>query len=228
MSSSFSGRDSMIASLGPGAVLVAMLLAGFLLGMICLLWWSEAHYNKRRATLLAISRRLGLELERFELTVANFFVSLEHLETGTRDGVRFARFDYHLSVPKGPKLRQTVVSLNWTSHRLPSFIIRPSDGWTADVLGWLTSRNELSFESHPALAKSHQIRGEDANAIRRVFSEDVLNFFKQDPNITVEVAGDKLLYYRTGVCVDGEASLLLLNEAFELLALLQPAKNERH
>lgn len=220
----------MIASLGAGVGWIALLLAVFLLWLIGILWWSEARLNERRATLQAISRKLGLELERFELitTSINYVESLEHLETGTRDEVRFARFDYHFSVPKEPTLWQTVVWLNWKSNRLPSFIIRPRDGWTKDVLGWFTSRNEFAFESHPTFAKSHQIRGEDANAIRSVFSEDVLNFFEQDSNITVEVSGDKLLYYRTGVCVDGEASLLLLNEAFELLALLQPTKNERH
>lgn len=123
----------------------------------------------------------------------------ENLKYGTSHGIRFAIFDYQIVLSKFGTFCQTVVWLHWRGANLPDFAIGPGSWLGQNLLDLLTGRNDFHFESHPAFSKNHQIRSGNVSAVRELFTEDVLNFYEQHPELSTEVSGNRLLYFRVKV-----------------------------
>ena len=108
---------------------------------------------------------------------------------------------------------------------MTEFALRPETVW--NQLGSWVAHGDINFENHPTFSKGYLLRGDDENAIRELFTDEVLNFYEQDSRLTTEGSGNKLLFYRNGDLVEPEDIKSFLNEGFNVLSLFQPTDQSR-
>ncbi len=205
-------------------------LVGMLLSVLVLapfgIWRNQRIDEKRKRDIRRTSRKLDLSLERFHLLTLGRFPLLDNLKHGKSDDFALAAFDYQYVIQgkSSVVVCQTVVWLRRRGAKLPDFVIRPAAGsWVnKDVLELFTGGGDINFKSHPTFSSQYLLRGHDEEAIRNLFTDDVLNFFEQTSGLIVEVAANKLLCYRSGINVYPLDRRSFVNEALQLLSLLQP------
>lgn len=182
---------------------------------------NEQRYDLVRRT----SRRLGLGLDQFHLTTLGQAPLLTNLQCRKDEGTNVAVFDYQQVIAVGKARhtkRETVVWLRRAGARLPEFALRPGgESWiNRDLFEVFTGSTDINFESHPAFSRHYLLRGDDEEAIRKLFHKSVLGFFEQQGELIVECCGNKLLIYRDMVTVEPDNRGPLIEDALQLLALL--------
>lgn len=182
---------------------------------------NEQRYDLVRRT----SLRLGLRLDQFHLTTLGRAPLLSNLQCRKEEGTNVAVFDYQQEIAAGKATyttRETVVCLRRSGARLPEFAIRPGGaGWLSrDLFEVFTGPTDINFESHPQFSNHYLLRGDNEDAIRKLFNTSVLEFFEQQAGLIVECCGNKLLIYRENVTVDPAYRGPLIEDALQLLALL--------
>ncbi len=182
---------------------------------------NEQRYDLVRRT----SRRLGLGLDQFHLTTLGRAPLLTDLQCRKEEGTNLAVFDYQQEIAVGKTKytkQETVVWLRRAGARLPEFAIRPGvESWiNRDLFEVFTGSTDINFESHPDFSRHYFLRGDDEEAIRKLFHKGVLEFFEQQRELIVECCGNKLLLYRDMVSVEPEHRRPLIEDALQLLALL--------
>ncbi len=212
-----SGFAAGLVAFAVAAMFPALLYAG--MKDNCL---NEQRYDLVRRT----SLRLGLGLDQFHLTTLGRAPLLTNLQCRKEEGTNVVSFDYQQVIGEGKArhtTRETVVCLRRPGTRLPEFAIRPSGvGWlNRDLFEVFTGPTDINFESHPQFSNHYLLRGDNEETIRRLFNTSVLDFFEQQEGLIVECCGNKLLIYRGNVTVDPDHRRPLIEEALQLLALLQ-------
>jgi hypothetical protein len=182
---------------------------------------NEQRYDLVRRT----SLRLGLGLDQFHLTTLGRTPLLTNLQTRKEEGTNVAVFDYQQEIQAGKATyttQETVVWLRRTGTRLPEFAIRPgAESWLGrDLFEVFTGPTDINFESHPEFSRHYYLRGDDEEAIRKLFHKGVLEFFEQQEGLIVECCGNKLLIYRDMVSVEPDHRRPLIEDALQLMALL--------
>lgn len=182
---------------------------------------NEQRYDLVRRT----SRRLGLGLDQFHLTNMGQAPLLTDLQCRKEEGTNVVAFDYQQEIAAGKTKytkQETVVWLRRAGARLPEFAIRPgAESWiNRDLFEVFTGSTDINFESHPDFSRNYLLRGDDEEAIRKLFHKGVLEFFEQQRELIVECCGNKLLIYRDMVSVEPEHRRPLIEDALQLLALL--------
>lgn len=169
------------------------------------------------------NEKLHQGLSRFHLATLGQSSTLTNLMYGRCDGTDVAVFDYGFTQGKHVAV-QTVVWMHRRGTRMTEFSLRPESVW--NQLGGWTAHGDINFDSHPEFSKSYLLRGDDEDAIRELFTDDVLNFYEQHPDLITEGSGNKLLFYRDRVVVEPENIRSFLDEAFAVRALFQPASDD--
>jgi hypothetical protein len=80
------------------------------------------------------------------------------------------------------------------TRMLPHFLLRPEH--LGDKLGSLFGGKDIDFPSHPEFSSKYLLRGMNEIAIRRFFTESILNHFDRDRGWTVEAVSGRLFVYR--------------------------------
>ncbi len=197
--------------------------------------------NKRKRThaIQVVAKGLGLQFAShgndtlFGLVMASPLgaVGQSHRLTNLIHGkighTQVAVFDFEYREGKATP-RHTVVRLHWRGTTLPGFTIGPRNWITRDLFESLAGRDDIHFASDSTFSSNYFLRGSNAKAIRRLFTGFVRNFYEEHLGLTTEVSGNRLHYYRAFVRVAPDDIQAFLNEALQLLALLQPANDKRN
>ena len=72
------------------------------------------------------------------------------------------------------------------------------------------------------VVSSQFLSGDDEDAIRALFTDEVLTFFEQHEGRSIERASNKRIFHRDAVNVTSVGVRALLHESFLLESLLQP------
>jgi hypothetical protein len=171
--------------------------------------------------------RLMGELGRFHLFSQGHSRRLYNLLRGEASGLEVAIFDYSYTVGAGKHQQtwnQTVVCFHLPDADLPQFSLRPESIW--HKIGQWFGYQDINFDSHPAFSKNYLLRGGDEEAIRELFTPDVLEFYEGQTGLSTEGGGSRLLYYRHGKRGDPKDARSLLEQGFKVLALFSPPAQE--
>ena len=189
--------------------------------------------NKRSEALRLVANELGLSYsnDRFELSdLFNRFErsfhlfshgrsdKLRNLMQGESGEAKVAIFDYSYVIRSGKSSRtvaQTVIHFRLDQDSLPAFSLRPEQIWH-EVGGWF-GYQDIDFGSHPVFSRNYLLRGEDETAVRRLFTEPILNFYEVVHGLCTEGSGRNLIVYRAGVRSRPEEIGSFLNEARDVL-----------
>lgn len=119
--------------------------------------------------------------------------------SGESDGVPVTVFDLSYVVPQGKSHRtiiQTVVELPRSIGKQPTFFLRPQRAWWNRPL--FESYQDFNFESHPLFSDRYELCGPDEQAVRQLFSAEVMDFYGQQKPLWVECVNSRIVYYREG------------------------------
>jgi hypothetical protein len=132
-------------------------------------------------------------------------------------------FDHCYSVGQD-RWRLSVVCLQAKGLQLPQFCLRPERVW--DKVGEWFGAQDIDFPARPGFSAQHVLRGADEAAVRQLFTEPVLGFYGDKPDLSTEGAGPWLVCYRHATRYGPKAMRARLEEALELLRLLHPPARE--
>lgn len=149
---------------------------------------------------------------------------LWNLMRGKANDLEVLLFDYKY-VTGGGKHRHTwhhtVVCMQFAGGELPTFSLRPETIWHK-IGGWFGFR-DIDFETHPTFSRQYLLRGNDEEAIRRLFAAEVLAFYEEQTGLSTEGSGDRLVVYRHARRVAPQDIRSLLEEGFKVLGVFRSA-----
>jgi MFS superfamily sulfate permease-like transporter len=99
------------------------------------------------------------------------------------EGARQAGTDTHI----------TIAHITDLDFVVPDFALEPEQMWTK--LSELSFGHDIDFDSHPQFSRKYYLRGDDENAVRKFFTEDVINFLESHDGIHIEAHRNKLLVF---------------------------------
>jgi hypothetical protein len=112
-------------------------------------------------------------------------------------------FEYRYRTNQGKHTRthrQTVLLFETERLQLPLFTLRPEGMFhrIAKRFGY----QDINFEAHPVFSESYLLRGHEEAEIRRLFSEQVLNYYSRHDELCTEGDGQRLIFYQKGQTVE--------------------------
>jgi hypothetical protein len=151
---------------------------------------------------------------------------IRNLLRGKAGGLEVSIFDYSYVTSGGNSRktwRQTVLAFEIDDVNLPGFSLRP-EVWLDKVGQWLGYK-DINFESYPKFSKMYLLRsGEKEEDVRALFTDRVLEYYEEHPNVCTEGCGGRLVYYRANQRLNAADVRPFLEEGFEVLALFRPPK----
>jgi hypothetical protein len=204
------------------------------------MYWME---QRRAARIRDVARELGFELatqpqpelcqslEDCLLLGSGHSAQIDNLilgKVGTHD-ITIFDFCYATGSGKGRKTwTQTVVQLRFEGRGLPQFALRPES--TMEQWWGLSSgvSEDINFPDHPEFSRTYLLNGKDTRAVRKVFTDAVLEGFEQRHGLSVEGKGNTLLIYRHDLRTDPDQLGTLVDDGMAVLKLLTGQSDSRH
>jgi hypothetical protein len=154
-------------------------------------------------------KRLGLFTVQMHQRIRN------HL-SGAVGEYRVAVFDLAYSTTRDEGVRgweQTVVQVQSTRLRLPSFALRPERIFhrAGDGVGG----GDIDFGADPEFSRAYQLRGPDEAAIRAAFGDDVRAAFHRGPASSADADGSDFFFWRRGQVARPDEVCALVQAAIE-------------
>ncbi len=222
----------------PGSVVAGLMAMFFPLAIIVLvfglfgffMYYSYRQEKQRTADLQRAADELGFEflptddssflanLTGFPLFSQGRSKRLFNLMRGKTKNLNVSVFDYSYVTGSGKHRhtwRQTVVCFQIDGAGLPTFSLGPENVW--HKIGTWFGYQDINFASHPLFSKNYLLRGQAEEAIRNLFTEEVLAFYETNPKLTTEGDQDRLLVYRHSVRVEPSAIRSLLEDGLNVV-----------
>ena len=200
-----------------------------LLALLAAIAW--VYKRKRAMTLKGVAPSLGFSYQRdaalddIDVFSLNFHLfrqgdskRIKNVMSGQRDGIAIRIFEY----PNNRTMifyAQYATVLLLQSHKLdlPTFELRPK-GLHHKIGGWFGQQG-IHVDPHPAFSAMSLLQGADEQAIRALFTHDMLSYFAKNNDICVVGWSHTLLVYRAGQCVSPHRMASFLEEGLRIFAL---------
>jgi hypothetical protein len=222
----------------PGNIIAALMAMFFPLAIIGLvaglfvffMVYTYRQGKQRTADLQRVADELGFEFlpggddnflsnpNSFHLFSQGRSRRLFNLMRGKTKNFDVSIFDYHYVTGTGKHRhtwRQTVVCFQVNSVCLPTFSLGPENVW--HKIGVWFGYQDINFAGHPVFSKNYLLRGKEEEAIRNLFTEEVLAFYETNPKLSTEGDQNRLLVYRSSAPVEPSAIHLLLEDGLNVV-----------
>ena len=221
-----------------------LLLTVVIVGLLVLAGWATRWLEQRRmARLRDVARELGFELatqaepelcqslEDCMLLGSGHSAQIGNLMWGKIGAQHVALFDFCYATGSGKGRKtwtQTVLQLRFEGPGLPQFALRPET--TMEQWWGLSSgvSEDINFPNHPEFSRTYLLNGKDTRAVRKLFTDAVLEGFEQRHGLSVEGNGNTLLIYRHDLRTDPSHLGTLVDEGMAVLRLLTGQSDSRH
>src|SRR6266566_2232324 len=138
-------------------------------------------------------------LDRFSLFSQGNGKQIKNMMYGEASGTKAAVFDYIYTTGSGKSSSthyQSVVYLEPANLNLPYFSLRP-EGIMSKVYSAF-GYQDIDFGQRPEFSRQYLLRGQDEQAIRRTFNDQLLAFYESYPGTSTDGGGNQLFVYRGG------------------------------
>lgn len=140
-----------------------------------------------------------------------------HLLSGARDGKQMSVFDHQFKRAfLNAYFLHTVVVAASDDPAIPSFVLRTTS-FLANL--GVKASNQITFPDHPTFSKQFVLMGTDEPALRRIFSDAVIEYCETRPGLCLENANGLLFVFRQGVLAPPQSLAFYLDEANTLLRM---------
>jgi len=199
-------------------------------GMIALGWFMA---EQRKKAMREAAQRLGMTYaERDDSLVgaiADFAVysrggrsqSARNALQSRKPPLTFSIFDYHYTTGHGKNSHShslTVAHFACDGLNLPKFKLSPENFLYA--IGEALGFHDIDFPDQPEFSKECRLVGPDEGAIRRLFSDSVIGWFRREPGVCAEGDGRELVVYRQNRTVRPDDVAAFAGSALELFRAL--------
>lgn len=127
---------------------------------------------------------------------------------------------FHLGLADGSKggASQTAVHVKSNKIDLPNFLLKPS-GFLRKLIDFFRSE-DYSFPSSPSLRNKYYLKSDNEARIRSLFQPQVVNFFQEHEDITIESNGNAIISFKYRDQAKRGNYEVYLDRAINLVALL--------
>ena len=140
-----------------------------------------------------------------------------HLLTGAHEGAEMSIFDHRFKRPFfNAHFMHTVVMAGSAGVGLPAFVLRANAFF--QNLGAKPS-NQITFPNHPKFSSQFILMGVDEAAVRRIFTDAVIEYCEMHPVLCMENASGFLVVFRQAVMAPPQSLTFYLDEANSLLRM---------
>ena len=220
---------------------IALIITGVLtfIGISFLLAW---FFDKKRSEALQlIAKALNFSFERKgdELLIAmhNDFDLLSKGHAKKASNVMYGRsgdmditiMDYQYTVGHGKNSSthlHSIIIVQSIHLLLPVFTLAPENIF--HKIGGVFGYQDIDFSSHPKFSKQYLLRGEDEDAIRETFNDELLKFYEKNKTFNTEGNNDKFVFFRTGKRLSAKDIQAFLQEGITLYGLLKTQSSGLH
>lgn len=218
-------------------MIVALIIAGVVVFIGLLVWFSFWQDKKRTEALRQACLRLGFsflpkgdpsfqaELAAFPLFNQGHSRNLKNLIRGSGSDADIAVFDYRYTTGSGKNQRtrkQTVIRFRSAGLDLPAFTLSPEN--IMHKIGSMFGYQDIDFEHFPGFSKRYLLRGQDETRIRMVLNDRALRFFEQKHPVCVEGRADQFIFYRSSREIKTENLNPFIAEGTEVLNTLRSGR----
>jgi len=116
------------------------------------------------------------------------------------------------------QIGQTVALFSSKSHNFPRFCMDPGI-LIYKPLEIIKGLVTVEFEKHKSFSKWYVVEGEDENEIRKLFTEEMLNYFSKNTGFSIEASENKLVVYWDNGRLDPEYIPLFFKQARTIFSL---------
>jgi hypothetical protein len=217
---------------GPWLFLVIMAVAiGVLVSVV---FFTSLAEKKRNAGFKQAAEQLGFDFSptgdpAYLLSLAGLPLNsrgrgkkLTNLMRGNSRNMEVAIFDYRYTTGSGKSStvwKQTVLGFRSEALALPDFTLAPKGMWSK--VGALFGQHSIEFDTHPTFSSKYALRGGDIDAIRKVFTIPVLDFYEQNLGWNTEGSGNRLLLYKQQKRVPPTEIAAFLENGLQVLSLIR-------
>ena len=127
-------------------------------------------------------------------------------------------YDYQFTTGGGQSshtYNQTVFQFESGALHLPAFSLRPENIF--HKIGESLGYRDIDFESYPEFSNKYLLKGDDEEAIRKLFKQEVITRFEAEKGLIVEGRGRLMICYRSGKRVKPD-DLWTVYESMQTLA----------
>lgn len=207
------------------------------IGTLCVLAglslaWMVMREKTRDAGLALASEELKFEYQRdgrpllkerftrFALFQSGRRKRIKNVLQGHYDNIEALLFDYRFITGSHRHYRihrQTVGAFRLADESFPEFSLRPENviHKISEAMGY----QDIDFEENQQFSGRYLLRGPDEDAIRKLFSADILEFFAANPGWSVEGGGEWIIVFRRDRRADTKKLGDFVKSAFEICTL---------
>lgn len=161
-------------------------------------------------------------LERHHLFSQGHSKKIYNMMYGMVDGARAAIFDYTYTVGHGKHQvthNQSVIYFQSERLSLPFFSLRP-EGFGHKLISAL-GYQDIDFSNRPVFSSKYLLRGEDEQAIRQTFQEQVLAYYENNLKLCTDGGGNEIVFYQQHVRMEPLNVHAYLDWGLNMLGLFQ-------
>ncbi|MCK5026205.1 MAG: hypothetical protein KAS15_06425, partial [Nanoarchaeota archaeon] len=140
---------------------------------------------------------------------------------GTRSGIKWTIFEYRFTTGGGKNSnteKQTVAMAGLKNANLPQFYLSKKNIF--HKIGSKFGYKYIDFENNPIFSNNYLLRGEDEQAIRKIFNSNILIYLEEKlTKATIEAEGSKLIYYIPRKRIKPDQFLTFLDDAEKMVKM---------
>lgn len=148
-----------------------------------------------------------------------------NISEGYRNNLSWKLFDYRYTVGGGKNSRtysQTVACVDVAASGLPKFMLG-SEWRIFHLIGDVFGFRDIDFVDSPAFSRQYLLKGQDEDAIRRLFTAETRYFFEQKKNaITLNIESDsqRIIVFYSAKLIAPQDIKGFLDEVEEIIRVL--------
>jgi len=218
-----------------------LIFAG-IVAVVGIIVWAAWFYEKKRSEALEhIASSLHFSFKRkcdnsliinhhhFDLFKKGRAQKVSNLMSGNSGDMNISIADYRYTVGSGKNsttYSQTILIVQSAHLHLPPFSLCPEN--FLHKIGGIFGYKDIDFTSHPQFSKQYLLRGENEDAVRETFNDDVLAFYEKDKALTTEGRNDEFIYYKAAKRVSAKEIQNFLQQGINLYGLLKTKSSGLH
>jgi hypothetical protein len=220
---------------------VTLIIIG-ILAVIGLIIWAAWFYEKKRSEALqAIANALNFSFLRkgddslitsnahFNLFSRGRSKKVSNIMNGRANDMDITIMDYQYTTGSGKNSHtwsQSLIIVQSNLLQLPSFALSPENFF--HKIGTIFGYKDIDFASHPKFSKQYLLRGNDEEAIRNTFSDELLKFYEKHKELSTEGEADKFIFFKAGKRLAPKNIQAFLQEALNMFGHIKTKTSGLH
>jgi hypothetical protein len=158
----------------------------------------------------------------FHLFSQGYSRKIANILTGNLNKIPVTIFEYRYTTGGGKSTkiwRQTVILLESDQLQLPSFVLRPEN--LLDKIENVFGHKDIDFEAYPNFSKHYLLRGNNEEAVRKIFTDPNIAYYEEHPGLSTEVDGNRLIFYRGSKVVPVNKIQSFMEQGYDIFTLFK-------